>query len=318
MSTVKFNDRSYVLAQEESLLHCLLRYGIEYPHSCQAGICQSCLIKATDGIVDPAWQAGLPETLKIQGYLLACLAKPKDLLHVIEPASSECESDAKIIDLKLLNHNVMQLKLHVENLAAWIPGQYLNLINPEGVMRSYSIANIPAQDGFIELQIKIYPKGNMGHWLINHAIKQTKIKIRGPFGRCFYHNPEQVPFDILLAGTGTGLAPLIAIIKSALSQKHQGNIILIHGGLVDEDIYYQKELETLSARFSSFVYDPCVLESQGKYPVAAIDKRVLTHLKQPKKTRVYVCGPKETTNKLKKQIFLAGVPSNEIYSDVFV
>lgn len=123
---------------------------------------------------------------------------------------------------------------------------------------------------------------------------------------------------MLLAGTGTGLAPLIAIIKNALRENHQGTITLVHGALCDEDIYYQEELETLAALSNSFVYDPCVLNSKGRYPQTSIEKRVLTHLNHPKETRVYVCGPKETTDKLKKQIFLAGVPSKFIFSDAFL
>jgi len=158
----------------------------------------------------------------------------------------------------------------------------------------------------------------MGQWLANKATKHAEVKLRGPFGRCFYYNPEQLAFNMLLAGTGTGLAPLIAIIKSALSNKHQGTITLVHGGLADEDIYYKEELEMLSLLFPSFVYDACVLQSQGRYPEASIEQRALMHLNQPKETRVYVCGPKDTTDKLKKQIFLAGVPSQAILSDVFL
>lgn len=318
MSTIDFNNQSYALAPQENVLECLLRHGVDYPNSCQAGICQSCLIKAEDGTVHPSWQEGLPETLKIQGYFLACLAKPETAIQVAAPESAECEVSAKIINIKLLNFNVMQIKLSVDNLEPWFPGQYLSLINPEDTMRNYSIANIPAQEGFIELHVKIYPGGSMGQWLANKATKDTQVKLRGPFGRCFYYNPDQLAFDMLLAGTGTGLAPLIAIIKSALSQNHQGRITLVHGGLTDEDIYYREELDMLSAVFSSFIYDPCVLQSQGDYPEASVEKRALLHLNHPKESRVYVCGPKETAHKLKKQIFLAGVPSQSILSDVFL
>ena len=318
MSIVDFNNQSYTLAPDENILQCFLRHGVDYPNSCQAGICQSCLIKAKDGVVHPTWQEGLPETLKSQGYFLACLAQPETALQLIAPDRTECEIIAKIKELNPLNHNVIQVKLSVDDLKPWVPGQYLNLINPEGTMRSYSIANIPAQEGFIELHIKIYPNGSMGQWLVNQAAEQTQVKLRGPFGRCFYYNPDQLAFDILLSGTGTGLAPLIAIIKSALSQNHQGRITLVHGGLIDEDIYYREELETLSAVFNSFIYAPCVLKSKGQYPEASVEKQALLHLNQPKETRVYICGPKETTNKLKKHIFLAGVPSQAILSDVFL
>ncbi|WP_028389350.1 FAD-binding oxidoreductase [Legionella fairfieldensis] len=318
MNIIDFNNQRLTLAPQENVLQCLLRHNINYPHSCQAGICQSCLIKAKDGPVHSSWQEGLPETLKSQGYFLACLAQPEAALQVVAPESVECEVEAQIMELKALGYNVMQIKLDVGDLKIWKPGQYLNLINPEGTIRSYSIANLPMQEGFIELHVKTYPDGNMGQWLVNKAAKYTKVRLRGPFGRCFYYNPDQLTFDMLLAGTGTGLAPLVAIIKSALSQNHQGRITLIHGGLTDEDIYYREELETLAAFFSSFVYDPCVLKSQGLYPEASVEKRALIHLNHPQETRAYVCGPKATTDKLKKQIFLAGVPSKAILSDVFL
>lgn len=318
MSHVEFEDQSYALEPQETLLQCLLRHEVDYPNSCQAGICQSCLIKANEGEIHPSWQAGLPDTLKAQGYFLACLAKPEMPLHVSSPEHAECEVSARIIHLKALNHNVIQVRLHADHLEDWIPGQYLNLINPEGTMRSYSIANIPEKEGFIELHVKIHLGGSMGQWIAHKAAQNTEVKLRGPFGRCFYHNPERLAFDMLLAGTGTGLAPLIGIIKSALSQNHQGTITLVHGGLICEDIYYKEELDMLSAVFSSFIYDPCVLKSQGRYPEASIEQRTLMHLNNPKETHVYVCGPKETSDTLKKHIFLAGVPSQLILSDVFI
>ncbi|STX81499.1 xylene monooxygenase [Legionella busanensis] len=319
MSTFDFNNQSYALAPEENVLQCLLRHGVDYPNSCQVGVCQSCLIKAKDGLIHSSWQEGIPETLKSQGYFLACLAKPDTALQLIIPDSDECEISAKILEVKRLNYNIVQVKLGVDNLEGWIPGQYLSLINFQGTTRSYSIANLPLQESFIELHIKVYPHGKMGQWLMNSATKDTVVKLRGPFGRCFYYNPKQLAFDILLAGTGTGLAPLIAILKSALSHNHQGLITLVHGGLTDEDIYYSEELRRLSSVFSSFVYDPCVLQTQGGcYPEASIEKRIVMHLNNPKATHVYVCGPKETTNKLKKQVFLMGVPSQAILSDVFL
>lgn len=318
MSSIVFNSQIYALNPNETLLECLLRHEINYPNSCQSGICQSCLMKAEEGIVHPSWQEGLPETLKIQGYFLACLAKPDTALKVATPNSTECEMNAKILSMSFLNHNVMQIKLSVGALDNWTPGQYINFINPLNTIRSYSIANIPSKEGFIELHVKIYPEGSMGKWLTSEAKKDTEVMLRGPFGRCFYHNPDHLAFDMLLAGTGTGLAPLIAIIKTALTQNHKGRITLVHGGLTDDDIYYREELEMLSVAFPSFVYDACVLRSEAAYPEVSIEKRALTHLNHPKETRLYVCGPQETTNKLKKQFFLAGVPSKAILSDAFL
>lgn len=316
--TITYNNATYPLASQESVLNCFLRHGVDYPHSCQIGICQSCLMKTDPKVIHPDWQAGLPETLKIQGYFLACLAKPATALQVSMPNHAECELDARILEINALNHNVLQVKLTTDNLDAWIPGQYLNLINPEGVMRSYSIANIPAEDKFIELHIKLVPHGAMGQWLTHQREQNTALKIRGPFGRCFYHNSNNDHFHLLLAGTGTGLAPLIAILKSALAHDHQGGITLIHGGVSEEDIYYHDEIISLIKPYQTVNYLPCVLQSKGKFSDLAIEKQLLMHLHDTAHTQVFVCGPKETTNKLKKAAFLAGVPSSRIASDAFL
>lgn len=318
MTSVTYNQNDYFLDTDETVLKCLLRHKIEYPYSCEAGICQSCLIKAEKGEVLQSWQIGLPETLKSQNYFLACLAKPKTSLSLTKPNTSECDVEAKILSVAYLNYNVLQLKLLTEKLDLWRPGQYLNFINANNVMRSYSIANLPSLDGFIELHIKLFPEGAMGQWLANASLHGKQVKLRGPFGHCYYHNPEKLSYDMILAGTGTGLAPLIGIIKNALTQTHQGKIILVHGGITDDDIYYQNTLQELSKKNPSFIYDPCVLHTQGSYPEASIEKRMLLHLNHPQKTRIYVCGPKNTTDLLKKSAFLAGVSSQAILSDIFL
>lgn len=318
MTGLRFKNQSYTLAADESVLHCILRHGVDYPHSCQAGICQSCLIKARDGVIEPAWQEGLPDTLKAQGYFLSCLAKPTSHIDLDSPDVAECDAEARILGLERLTYNVIRLTLSVESPANWIPGQYLSFINSKQLIRSYSIANVPAQDGYIELHIKLYEHGAMSQWLRESAIVDMAVRLRGPFGKCYYHNPDKRPFAMLLAGTGTGLAPLIAIIKSALVQGHDGTITLVHGGRIDEDIYYTEELETLAALFENFHYAPCVLSSQGRYAEASVEQSMLTYLKEPKTTQVYICGPEETSKKLKTGVFLAGVPSKNIFSDSFL
>lgn len=305
--------------QDESILDCLLRHDVNYPHACRAGVCQACLIKTNDSPIEPKWQEGLPATLKSQGYFLACQAKPMNTIYLKEPDAAECEQQAIIIELYQLTHNVIRVKLVTEHLKYWIPGQYLNLMNSNGISRSYSIANIPVKEGYIELHIKLKDDGAMSLWLHKTATIDTTVYIRGPFGKCYYINSDNSSFDMLLIGTGTGLAPLIAIVKTALSEQHQGKITLIHGGNQDNDIYYAEELETLASFYDNFSYVPCVLKTNGMYPEANIFDKTLCYLSSNiKNIQVYVCGPKETTNKLKTKAFLAGIPSAKIFSDAFL
>ncbi|QDQ40178.1 2Fe-2S iron-sulfur cluster binding domain-containing protein [Legionella geestiana] len=318
MTELHYNEQVLHSVGDESVLDCLLRNDVDYPHACRSGICQACLIKATGCTIESKWQEGLPDALKSQGYFLACQANPTTTIYLKNPDAAECEQQALISELSRLTHNVIRVKLLAERLENWIPGQYLNLKNPDGISRSYSIANMPAREGYIELHIKLKDDGLMSQWLQKTATINSMVNIRGSFGKCYYINPDQSSFDILLVGTGTGLAPLLAIIKTALSEQHQGKITLIHGGYQDEDVYYAEELQTLESCYENFKYIPCVLKTNGLYPEANIFDITLSHLSSNiKNTRVYVCGPKETTNKLKTNVFLAGVPSVRIFSDAF-
>lgn len=318
MAKLHYNNQTFSSDDGESVLDCLLRHNIDYPHSCRSGICQACLMKITEGPIDSKWQQDLPDTLKSQGYFLACQAQPSVDLRLMSADASECEQKAEILAITPLTYNVIKVKLSAENLDDWLAGQYLNLVNPQGVCRSYSIANIPQIDGFIELHIKLQKQGAMSQWFAEKANTEGVVSIRGPFGKCYYFNPDNLSFDMLLAGTGTGLAPLIGIIKSALNKGHQGKITLLHGGLQDDDIYYVDEIKSLSSLHQNFAYFPCVLKSEGQYPQANITQQLLPHLSNISNTQVYVCGPSDMTKTLKTKAFLAGIPSAKIYSDAFI
>ena len=276
------------------------------------------MTKADPALVESSWQEGLSDTLKKQGYFLACMAYPKRDIKLENLDRDACNVTAVIFSIDKLSPNVVQLKLLTDRLEEWIPGQFLNLTTPTNITRSYSIANISSDDGYIELHIKLYAGGAMSTWIEKNAAINRQVKIRGSFGKCFYYNPQKLTFDMLLAGTGTGLAPLIAIVKSALVQGHEGQITLVHGGRVDQDIYYRSVIEELGRQHNNLEYVPCVLKSDGCFPENTIEAQMLDRLIHPAVTHLYVCGPKETTAKLKLNAFIAGVPSNQILSDEFI
>lgn len=315
MTHIFFNEKKYELRESETVLDCLLRHGIEYPHSCKIGNCQSCLCHSNDHPLEPTWQKGLKPTIAAQGYFLPCIAKPTKNLSLSKPDLNKIAVQAKINDIFYFNHNVLCVRLLVDHLRDWKGGQYLNLINPDQLIRSYSIANLPEQDGYIELHIKIMPTGAMGDWLLKNAKIGTDVHIRGPIGDCFYYNPNHESFPIVLVGTGTGLSPLLGIALDAIDQHHSGQIILIHGGVKSDDLYLHSTLELLAKKHPNFIYKKSTLEQIDEY--GSIDKIMLTVLAELKNPVVTVCGPSDTTKMLKTKAFLAGVPSKNIYSDAF-
>jgi len=87
MSTVqiRYKDKDYTCDSTRSLLFTLNEQGAMIPHSCQQGLCQSCLTKVIKGKVSETSQIGLSDKQKEQGYFLPCVCKPQEDL-ILEPA----------------------------------------------------------------------------------------------------------------------------------------------------------------------------------------------------------------------------------------
>jgi NAD(P)H-flavin reductase/truncated hemoglobin YjbI len=136
-------------------------------------------------------------------------------------------------------------------------GQFINLRRPDGESRSYSLASVPGEDYFLELHVKRMPNGAMSNWLIDELQVNGEIDIQGPNGNCVYthKNPTQ---NMLLVGTGTGLAPLIGVVRTALASGHSGQVYLYHGSSKRDGLYLVDELRELADRTPNFHYVPCV------------------------------------------------------------
>jgi NAD(P)H-flavin reductase len=159
----------------------------------------------------------------------------------------------------------------------------------------------------------------MSGWLFTEARAGDAVTIRGPAGDCFYTagKPDQ---PLLLAGTGTGLAPLLGIGRDALLQGHRGPIFLYHGALNPGGLYGSDVMHALTATHPHLQYRPVVLEGEAGngVVVGALDKVVLAA--HPKLTgwRGFVCGDPGIVQLLKKKLFLAGMASRDISADAFV
>ena len=307
--------------ENETVLDCLLRNNLNTPYSCKSGICQSCMMQAKSGKIPEKSQEGLKTNLKKRDLFLACQCLPSEDIEISDPDDSQINIKSSIKEITPLNHNVLRVRITPNNRFECEPGQYLNLINSHQVSRSYSIANNPNEDGFIELHVKIIENGAIGTWLKNEAKIGSEVIIRGAYGNCFYSNEEGNNHKIILAGTGTGLAPLFGITNEAIKQKHKGDITLIHGVLEERDLYLTKELKNVESNVKNFDYIPCVAngEKSGNHIIGNIEEITMDKLKQDtENTYLFICGAPKIVNSLKTKAFLSGLPSKNIFTDAFI
>lgn len=325
MTTVKINDQSISLEVGESVLEGLERASIDVASGCRAGTCCKCMLQA-DGAAPSGSQRGVRTTLKEQGFFLSCQAYP-DTDLVIQSARVPDPVTATLDHIEMLSEDVARLRLRFSDPSAmdstspvfdYRPGQYLDVLHSskgDECYRSYSIASL-SNDGFLELHVRRIPGGVVSGWLHGQKVG-AQIRVRGPFGQCFYL-PDKIERKLVLVGAGTGLAPLVGITREALRQGHRGAIDLVHGAVEPSGLYLREELDQLAAEHPQLRVYRCVLREAGarelEGPLDQIALRVAGPLKQ---VTAFLCGDDQIVRKLQRSLFLAGVPSGEILADPF-
>lgn len=317
MADIHYAGQDFPVRHGESVLDCLLRNGIAISHSCKAGACQSCLVKGSHGTIPETAQRGLRDTLRMQGYFLSCSFQPAADITV-SPAGAEQRMPARISGVESLNESVLRVRLRTDAPFDYRAGQFVSMFREDGLARSYSLASLPHEDE-LELHVRKIPGGAMSGWLHHHARHDTPVWLQGPSGNCFYA-PARIDEPLLLAGAGTGLAPLYGIARDALRQGHSGPIWLFHGALTPGGLYLTSELAELDDLHLNFHYVRSVLrdgDSSG-VEVGELAQCILSRFPNLTGWKGYVCGDPVLVNLLRKKMFLAGMASKAIYADAFL
>ena len=316
MASIVYEEKTYDCESGESVLDCLTRHGVLLPSSCRNGVCQTCMMHAVSGHIPEQAQKGLKDTLKTQGYFLACICRPEHDIEIRQANIESLRHRATVSGMERMNANIMRVRLQPTKPVNYQAGQFINLLHQD-VARSYSLASLPSESE-LELHIRHVLDGRVSSWVHQQLRLNDSIEFHGPAGDCFYvpGRPEQ---PLLLIGTGTGLAPLYGILRDAIDHGHTSEIRLFHGSLHCDGLYLVEALQYLASVHGNFHYIPCVL--QGEAPaggaVGAIDDIVMQALPNLTGWRSYLCGDPEIVRRLQSRIFLAGASMHEIHADAF-
>jgi len=314
---LEFAGKQYELGTGETVLECLERHGEQMVSSCRSGVCQCCLVRATAGAVPRAAQQGLKQSWREQGLFMPCVCRPEGDL-AIERSDAVQLFSSRVESVQELSPRVMRVRLTMPEGFRFAGGQFIQLVRPaDGLMRSYSIASLPGE-GALQLHVSRQPGGIMSQWL--PAAAGEPVQLRGPLGECSYvtSEPER---PLLLAGTGTGLAPLYAVLRAALREGHAGPIHLFHGAAGIAELYLWRELQELAERHANLSLSASVAgDAAGEPGVSSrpLAEQVLSDGPSPKQLRAWLCGNPDFVRGLRKQLYLAGTPLERIHADPFI
>jgi len=152
--------------------------GVSVPAACRAGACHACLLRAAAGDPGAAGQRGLKPPLAARGYFLACLTRPATDLAV--GSGTGAAVPARLVARNWLGPGVLGIWVRPRRPFRFLAGQHVTLDRGDGVVRAYSIANLPqeaARDG-LEFHVRVYPGGAMSEWLAGAAPGNTGKRSR--------------------------------------------------------------------------------------------------------------------------------------------
>jgi CDP-4-dehydro-6-deoxyglucose reductase len=323
MSTrIHFQGEPFELLPGETVLAGLERQGKPLPSFCRTGVCQTCVVRAARGRPPPSSQAGLAESWAERGCFLACQCVPNEPLEV-EPWEAVGTFDSRVASVERVSSAVLRVELDAPPPFSYRAGQFVQLEGPGGVSRPFSLASTPGSER-LELHVALRAGGALSGWL--EAATGQAVRVRGPFGECFYFDNEP-DRPLLLAGTGTGLAPLFGVTRAALSAGHRAPIHLYHGSTALSGLYLWPELAALAASHAELHVFGSVLSGDVSAAAAAprcqvfgepLDRLILRDPLDFAQCRVYLCGGPDVVQRLRQRIYLSGAPRARIHCDPFV
>lgn len=309
---------TYACRDGETVLEALLRQGASVPPSCRAGACDGgCLRRATAGAVPEAAQRTLRPELRERGYFLACRCVPRTDLVVETPLEADLFTPAVVVAREELAPDVVRLVLEPSTPFAYRPGQHI-WVKLGGVVRAYALTSVPTEDPHLEIHVKRVPGGALSPALFALAAGD-EVDVEGPHGDVAYV-PGAPDEDLLLVGTGTGLAPLLGILRDALAHGHTGRIRLYHGSRTHAGLYLDAMLHEVAARHPRVRYVGCASgdgEGHGPDAIGRADQVAFRDPGDLSRTRIYLAGHPDMVERAKERAVDAGALRHRLHAEPF-
>jgi CDP-4-dehydro-6-deoxyglucose reductase len=301
--TLQPSGLQFDVEEGESVLGAALRQGYVLPYGCKNGACGSCKGKLLEGTLDYGvyQRKALPDEEKAQGKALFCQAKPLTDI-VIEARTLGAAKDIQIKTLpcrvqkmERLADDVMALhvKLPANERLQFLAGQYIEFLLKGGARRSFSMANPPHADELIELHVRHVAGGQFTDHVFGKMKERDILRFEGPLGTFFLREDSDKP--IVLVASGTGFAPIKALIENAFHKGVTRPMSLYWGGRRPKDLYMDALARQWAAEHAAqFKYVPVVSEAlpEDRWTGRAgfVHRAVMEDFPDLSGHQVYACG----------------------------
>lgn len=360
--SVQPSGRAFSVNEGEAMLAAGIRQGVGLPYGCKDGACGSCKCKKISGVVmhGPHQSKALSDEEEASGFVLTCCGVPYS--DVVLESRQVTEAGAfpikkmpsRVTLLEKKSHDVMLMKLQLpaNDGFAYRAGQYVEFILRDGTRRSYSMATAPhpqpqpqtfppAQPGAVaapgaaainipapaapgpglELHIRHMPGGKFTDHVFGVMKEKEIVRIEGPFGTFFLREDSAKP--MILLASGTGFAPIKAVIEDMQQKGIDRPATLYWGGRRPDDLYLDDWVKAKLAEMPNLKYVPvisnAVPEDGWRGRTGFVHAAVLQDFPDLSGYQVYACGAPIVIDSAKTAYTTeGGLPEDEFYADSFI
>lgn len=194
------------------------------------------------------------------------------------------------------------------------PGQFLTLRVPgntgSSVARCYSLASSPHTDPAPKVTIKRVAGGYGSNWLCDNVTAGDVIEALPPSGM---FSPADLDTDLLLWAGGSGITPVMSILKSALAVGTR-QVSLVYGNRDERSVIFANELRELVASYPDRLTVVHWLESIQGLPH---QQQLISLGRRFAGTESYICGPAPFMSAVQTALYAAGAPRTAVHTEVF-
>jgi len=327
--TIRPSGHRFQVGEDETVLTAALRHGFNLPYGCRNGACGTCKGRVLAGRIDYGshQESALAAHERAAGFALFCCARPLADIEI------ECREVGAVKEIQVRRMPcrvqsmqrvapdvmVVKLKLPQNDRMQYLAGQYLEFLLKDGSRRSFSMANAPHDDERIELHLRNYG-GTFSRHVFGAMKERDILRMEGPFGTFFLREESTKP--IVLVASGTGFAPIKAIVEHAFHVGASRPMTLYWGGRTRPDLYMDALAQEWTRTHPGLRYVPVLSE-----PAAAdawegrtglVHRAVMADLPDLSGHQVYACGNPLMVEAARADfIALCRLPTEEFYADAF-
>jgi CDP-4-dehydro-6-deoxyglucose reductase len=215
---------------------------------------------------------------------------------------------------------ILYLKLPANERLMFLPGQYIDILLKDGSRRSFSMANAPHDDEFVQLHVRHVPGGSFTDHVFKTMKERDILRFEGPFGTFFLREESEKP--CVLVASGTGFAPIKAVIEAAIQKGIARPMTLYWGARRPKDLYLNGLPERWVAEHPGFKYVPVISdalpEDSWKGRVGFVHRAVMEDFPDLSDHQVYACGVPIMVDSARRDfIQKCQLPENEFFADSF-